>query len=202
MKKTIVTISREYGSGGRLIGEMAAKKLEIAFYDRNLIDLVAHKSGFSKDYISQLEEKLSSRFVWRPLVGRSGLILTQNYYSNEDKMFTTQSDIIRELAEKESCVIVGRCADYILQNFAGCLKVFIHAKIDHRIERVVKYYGVESKNAANIIIRTDKGRTAYHNYYTDTKWGDYGNYHLSMESSVFGLEHTADLIVQAVKHMH
>jgi len=201
MKKIIITISREYGSGGRLIGEQVADKLGIAFYNRNLIDMVAHKSGLSKDYISQWEEKLSSRFIWRPYSARSALgqgLAAQKYYTNEEKMFQTQTAIIKEIAERESCVIVGRCADYILQDYKNCMKVFIHADIDSRIKRVIRDYGVDTKTAASTITRTDKGRAAYHNYYTDIKWGNYRNYHFSVDSSVFGLEWVANIIVHAV----
>ena len=110
-------------------------------------------------------------------------------------MFQTQTSIIREIAEIESCVIVGRCADYILQDHDNCMRVFIHANIDSRIERAIQYYGVDAKTAASTIGHTDKGRAAYHNYWTDTKWGDYRNYHLSIDSSVYGLDGSASIVV-------
>lgn len=202
MKKIIITISREYGSGGRIVGEKVAETLGIAFYNRNLIDMVAHESGLSKDYISQWEEKLSSRFIWRPYSTRGALgqgLATKQYYTNEEKMYQTQTAIIKEIAERESCVIVGRCADYILQGYENCLRVFIHANIDSRIERVVQDYGVDRKTAASTVAHTDKGRAAYHNYISDSKWGDYHNYHLSVDSGIFGLDGAAEIIIKSAE---
>lgn len=203
MKKTIITISREYGSGGRLIGERVAKELGIAFYNRNLIDLSAQRSGLAKEYIGQWEERLSSRFVWAPVtMGRLSLGgLHQSCYSNQDKMYLTQSTIIREFAQMESCVIVGRCADQVLRETESCMNVFIHAALETRVARLVREYGVDEKTAAADARRTDKGRSNYYQYYTGANWGERSNYHLMMDSGIFGVEDTVKLIVQAAQSL-
>lgn len=201
MKKFAVTISREYGSGGRLIGELAAEKLGIAFYNRNLIDLTAERSGFAKDYITKREEKISSRFIWpNPISLRGGGTVTGgNYYMNEDKMFITQSNIIKEVAQKESCVIVGRCADYVLQDFTDCINIFIRSDQPHKIARLVYEYGIEESKAKDTAVNTDKGRANYYSRYTNFKWGHTKYYNLVIDSGMFGIDGSVDLIVQAVK---
>lgn len=199
----IVTISREYGSGGRLIGEMAAQMLGIAFYDRNLIDMVAHESGLSQGYISQWEERVSSPVIWgmASLKGNAMMsgMAAKNYYYNEDRMYAVQSKIIRAIADKEPCVIVGRCADDILRERADCLRVFVHADAAIRRNRIIQEYGVLPQDAEKVLKTTDKGRAAYYKKYADNvRWGDCRYYHLALDSGWLGLSGCAELIVRAV----
>lgn len=203
MKNLIITIGRQYGSGGRLIGEAVAEKLGFKVYNRNMIDLVAEKSGLAKEYISNREGKISSRFIWAPVPGDTGMgmAFAPNYYTNSDKMFFAQSEIIKELAEQGNCVIVGRCADYILRGYENCLKVFVYADKKDRIERVVNEYEVEADKAAKTIDSTDNGRSKYYNHYTEMTWGDCRHYNLCIDSSRFGIEGATDMIVAAAKEL-
>ena len=201
--RVVITISREYGSGGRLIGEQVAKQLGIAFYNRNLIDMTAQRSGLAEEYIANWEEQVSSRFIWVPLINTrtgSGTQLS-GYYSNENKMFTTQSNIIRELAET-SCVIVGRCADYILREYPDCINVFIRADKRQRVERLINDYDVQPDKAEETINNTDRGRANYYKHYTNIRWGDNDHYHLVIDSGRFGIEQTAALVVQSILSLY
>ncbi|MDL2237672.1 MATE family efflux transporter [Christensenellaceae bacterium OttesenSCG-928-K19] len=199
----VVTISREYGSGGRQIGESVAEKLGIAFYNRNLIDLTAKRSGLAEDYITNWEERISSQSIWgSPGGGRgTGSPWFGKYYSNTDIMFNTQSQIIRELAEKEACVIVGRCADYILRDYSNCVNVFIHADLEHRAERITTEYGASAKKAAETAENTDKGRANYYRYYTGGQWGSRAQYHLMIDSARFGIEESAEIIADSIRKL-
>lgn len=196
MKKIIITISREYGSGGRQIGQRVARELGIDFYNRNLIDMVAKESGLAAEYIDKMEEKLSSRFIWGQTLGWR---MPGGYYSNEDKMYITQSNIIRDVAAKGPCVIVGRCADYVLSGREEAMNVFVRADLDSRLQRLVNEYGVDAKRAAATAQNTDKGRANYYRHYTDRDWGDMNNYHLTLDSSLYGIEGAVQLIVDAAK---
>ena len=198
-RRVVVTIGREYGSGGRLIGERVAERLGIAFYNRNLIDLTAQRSGLAEGYIAQWEEQISSRFIWSPVVSTRGPAAGQlrNYYSNEERMFATQSEVIRQVAER-SCVIVGRCADYILRDHPDCVNVFIRADMGSRVARLVGEYGIDPDKAEETAAHTDRGRANYYNRYTNVRWGDGRHYHLLIDSGRFGIERAADLIVEGV----
>ncbi|RVU54304.1 MATE family efflux transporter [Anaerosphaera multitolerans] len=200
----VITIAREYGSGGRLIGESIAKKLGISFYNRNLIDLTAKRSGLAENYITHQEEYISSRFIWTsPTGGRNvGSPAFSNYYSNIDTMFNTQSQIIREIAEKEACVIVGRCADYVLRDHPNCINVFIYANLENRKKQLVQKYGVDIKKAEETALNTDRGRANYYRFYTGKKWGDREQYQLMIDSGMLGIEDTAELIVQSVRKLY
>lgn len=203
MHSLVITIGRQYGSGGRLIGEAVANKLGIPFYNRNMIDMIAEKSGLAREYISRREDKVSSRMIWAPLVGDTGMsmLYSLSYYTNSDKMFFAQSEIIKDIAKKGSCVIVGRCADYILRERKNCLKVFVYGDKKDRMERIVQQYGVEQAKAAKTLDNTDNGRAKYYNHYTEMTWGDCRHYHLCIDSSRFGIEGAADVIVQAAKEL-
>lgn len=204
MRKVILTISREYGSGGRLIGEKAAELMGVPFYNHNLIDMVAHETGLSANYIREWEERVSSPRIWGlPVPSRSGAagaiaaVASMNYYSSENEMFKAQSGIIRELANKGSCVIVGRCSDYILRNDPACLRVFLYADRAIRVQRVLTEYGAEDEaEAARRVRAIDRGRAAYYKKYADHTWGSCHNYHLSLDSGTLGVERCAQLLAQ------
>ncbi|MDY3868631.1 MAG: cytidylate kinase-like family protein [Pyramidobacter sp.] len=203
MSGRIVTISREYGSGGRTIGELTAEKLGVPFYDKVLIDMVAQKSGFAIDYIKNTEEKVTHNFLFN--LAANGFY-TNSVFVNDglpasDNLFILQSKIIRELAEKGPCVIVGRCASYILRDRHDCLNVFIHAPLASRVKRAVEEYGIAAENAEQTVKRNDKIRAKHCLYYTGTKWGELRNYHASFSSDLLGCEGTASLIAEMAQHM-
>ncbi len=184
----IITISREFGSGGRTIGKKVADKLGIPCYDSELIEKLAQESGFTKDYIKEAGEYTPGGFLASAFSNRAF------GPTNEDILWEMQCRIITELAEKESCVIVGRCADYILQDKADCLKVFIHADMAFRAERIVKVYGEREESPEQRLRDKDKRRAAYHRFYTNMKWGYAENYHLTLDSGVLGLDRCVDII--------
>ena len=190
MKNRIITISREFGSGGRTIGEMTAETLGIPCYDQELIEKLSEDSGFTEDYIREQDES-SAHKGWfaNAFSGRS-----LNGVSNQDYLWIIQRSIILELAARESCVIVGRCADYILKDAADCLKVFIHAGFDKRAQRIVSLYGETDVPTQKRLADKDKRRAAYYQFYTDTQWGLARNYHVTLDSGVLGIEQCSSLI--------
>ena len=195
--KRIITISREFGSGGRTIGKGVAEKLGIPCYDHEVIEQVVERSGFAADYVKSQSEYApnGSLFV--------NALNAGNFHglSNQDKLWTMQRQIIEELGEKENCVIVGRCADYALADNENCLNIFIHADLDYRIARVSKNLDLTANKAKDAIVKADKQRASYYNYYTSKKWGDYKSYHLTLDISRIGIEGCVDLILTYREHM-
>ena len=188
MKNRIITISREFGSGGRTIGRKVAEKLSIPCYDSELIEMLALESGFSPSYIKDAGEYAPGGFLASALSNRAF------GPTNEDLLWNLQYQIITDLAQKGPCVIVGRCADYILKDTADCLTVFIHADMDFRAERIVREYGEREASPAERLKDKDKRRAAYHRFYTNMKWGHAQNYHLCLDSGVLGIDQCADII--------
>ena len=186
----IITIGRQFGSGGRYIGKMLAEELEIPFFDRELIDIISEKSGVSKEIVESVDEKANKFFYSLMFAGG-----TDNMYdlSMNDKIFVLQADILKKLADEGSCVFVGRCADYILNNNYNVLKIFIYQSMEGKKERAIKYYNVPAEKAENIILKNDKRRAAYYNYYTNLKWGNLENYDLCINSDM-GIENAVKLI--------
>lgn len=195
-KKIVITIAREFGSGGHEIGEIIAKELGISFYDTKLIDLSAAESGLTPEYVKEHEQKLANNLLFD--------LYKQNYaYVNEempplDTLFMVQSKVIRDICDKESCVIVGRCADYVLKNNPDCFNIFIHADKKFRIERIIKEYGIAADMAEKELERKDRDRTNYCKHYTHRIWGMASNYNLTIDSSIFGPEKSAALIIDAL----
>ena len=189
MSIPVITIAREYGSGGRLIGEEVAKRLNIPFYDKELILLAAKKSGLSEDYVRRTEQMKSASFLY-------SLYMTSQVLPMSDQIFLVQSQIIKELAESGPCIIVGRCADYVLRNMTGCMNVFIHAPLEERVQRAEKVYGDEASNMEDFVRKQDKKRASYYNYFAQNKWGNAHNYHLAVNSTL-GIEKSAQLICDA-----
>lgn len=188
MKNRVITISREFGSGGRTIGKKLAEKLGIPCYDSELIHKIALESGFTENYIKDAGEYAPDGFLSSALSNRSF------GPTNEDYLWEIQYKIITELAEKESCVIVGRCADYILKDKADCLKVFIHASMQYRAERIVKEYGEREESPEQRLKDKDKRRAAYHRFYTNMKWGDAHNYNITLDSGVLGIDRCVEIL--------
>lgn len=189
MEKKIITISREFGSGGRTIGKMVADRLGVKCYDAELIQKIAEESGFDEKYIKDAGEYTPGGFLSSVLLDRSV------GPTNGDYLWKLQHKIIRDLAEKESCVIVGRCADYILRDRDDCLKVFIHADMKFRADRIVRVYGEREESPETRLKEKDKRRAAYYRFYTDMKWGNAANYHIALDSGAIGIEKCAEIIV-------
>ena len=180
----VITIAREYGSGGRFVGKLVAEKLGIPFYDKEIISLSAKKSGLSEDYVEMIDQNKKSA----------------NYLNNnDDRLFVAEKKVIEGLAKKESCVIVGRCADYILKDNKDVIKVFLYSDDKHKVKRAVKYYGLDSKNALKQINKINKEREKHYKFYTDREWTDQNNYDLSINVDKYGVEKTAESICDFVK---
>lgn len=200
MKQPVITISREFGSGGRQIGEKVAKTLGFTFYDRTLIDLVAEKSGYSQDFIAENDQRLTQSMLFQ--IAISGSI--PPWFNGDaakpvqDTLFTTQSKVIRELAEKGGCVIVGRCANYILRDDPNCLSVFISGNLQSKIKRCIAEYGIRPEAAQGEMHRRDKERSNHYAHYTDQVWGEAKNYGLALNSDKFGIEGAVKIILTAV----
>ena len=195
MAKRIITISREFGSGGRFIGEEVAKKLGIVYYDKNIIGQIAEKSGLSPEYIQKNAELSPKKglfayaFSGRDITGKSV----------EDMVYEAQRNIILELAEKEPCVIIGRNADYILKDRDDVLNVFIHGDMPEKIKRITGLYNVKEKEAVKMMADTDKRRRTNYNFYTDQNWGKASNYTLCLNSSQLGYDRCEMIIMECVK---
>ena len=195
MKKNIITISRQFGSGGRFIGEEVAKQLGISYYDKNIIEKIAEKSGLAPEYIEKNGELSPGRglfayaFSGRDLTGKSV----------EDELYEVQRKIILELVQKGPCVIIGRNADYILRDRDDVVNVFICGNQSEKQQRICKLYDVSEKEAIKLMKEVDKRRMANYNFYTDQKWGQASNYSLCLNSSQLGYELCEKIIRECVK---
>lgn len=188
MKNRVITISREFGSGGRTIGKKVAEKLGIPCYDAEIIQEMVKETGFAPDYVKEAGEYAPGSFLSAAFSNRM-LVPT-----NEDILWEHQYKVITKLAEKGPCVIVGRCADYILQDKADCLKVFIHMDMKTRAERIVNVYGEREQSPQERLRDKDKRRAAYYRFYTNLKWGHAQNYHLCLDSGKLGIETCAEIL--------
>ena len=195
MAKRIITISREFGSGGCFIGEEVAKKLGITYYDKNIISEIAEKSGLSPEYIQESAELSPKKGLFAyALAGRD---ITGK--SVEDMVYEAQRKVILELAEKESCIIIGRNADFILKDRNDVLNVFIHGDMPEKIQRISQLYHVREQDAVKMIADIDKRRMTNYNFYTDQKWGKASNYTLCLNSSQLGYDRCEAIIMECVK---
>ena len=195
MTKRIITISREFGSGGRFIGEEVARKLGVAYYDKDIIGQIAKQSGFAPEYIKENAELSPKKglfayaFSGRDITGKSV----------EDMVYEAQRKVILEIAEKESCVIIGRNADFILRDRNDVLNVFIHGDMPEKTQRIIGLYHVEEKEAVKMMADTDKRRMTNYNFYTDQKWGKASNYTLCLNSSQLGYDRCEAIIMECAK---
>lgn len=196
MTHPVITIGRQFGSGGRKIGEIVAEALGIPYYDRQLIDKIAEESGLGMAYLKAAEEKLPNETLLSSASFGSVFSPFTPYvpYSNIDKMYFTQSDIIRKLADKGPCVIIGRCANFVLKDYPGTFSIFIHASRKSRVARIIRRYNIEPELAASELSKVDKHRASYYSYYTDSKWGEAHGYHMTLDSMRLGLEGAAKVI--------
>ena len=199
-KHIIINVGRQLGSGGRIIGNRIAEDFNIKFYDKELLDLAAKESGFNKKFFERNDEHkgflkiLFSSFA--PIFGSSDPYANQ---LSDESLFKFQSDAIRKAAEQDSCVFVGRCADYILRDYPNTVNVFITADMPDRIKRVCEMLHITEKEAEKKCIEGDEKRSEYYNYYSYKKWGAAETYHLCIDSSVLGIEATVDFIEEFVK---
>ena len=197
MKNTVICISREFGSGGRVIGQAVAEGLGIPFYDRSIIDRAAEATGLSAEFIEQEEQRFNNSMLFNLSMG--GHTVTASGVAFSNRVFEAESEIIRELAEKGSCVIVGRCADYVLREHPDLFSVFICAEMDYRMKRAIGEYGLPSDRAEKAVRNKDKQRARHYHFYSDRNWGAKEHYDMILSSSSLGMELCADLIAQAVK---
>lgn len=187
----VITLSREYGSGGRYIGKLLAEKLGITLYDKEFITKLANETGLSEEFIEENEQKRTSLSN-----------LNNGYYfglSNEDELFLKEAELIKELANKESCIIVGRCADCILKDRKDVIKIFVYSQLQDKIKRVTEIYGLDKEKAEKEIKKIDKLRANHYKHYTDTDWKEYTNYDICINSDTFGVETSADILFNTIK---
>ncbi len=200
--KIILTIGRQFGSGGREVGKKLATELGIGYYDKELMAIAAKESGLAEDFFAKADEQTSNRMAYALNTGYTymggGYMPYANILSN-DGLFKLQSDAIRNLAETESCVIVGRCADYILRDDPALISLFIHDTTESRIRRIIAGEKVTEETAKEMMVKTDKSRAAYYNYYTNKTWGASASYHFSINLSLLGVDESVAFIKELVE---
>lgn len=202
MDKYIITIGRQFGSGGRSIGQKIAEKLNINFYDKELISIAAKESGTDPEIFKDVDEKAANSLLYSLSTGMYGFgsgFSAMGDLPVNDKLYLLQHKIIKEIAEKESCVIVGRCADYVLRENPDCVNIFIYADMAFRKEQSVKKHGIDEARAEHIINKTDKSRANYYSFYSGQKWGMAENYDLCINSSKLSEDKIVDLIIDYIK---
>ena len=201
----IITIGRQFGSGGKDVGKMVADALNIPFYDKELVELAAKKSNFNEDAVKEIDERATHSLLYSIVTGSFGLdgLNSPLFYEMpmNDKFFIAQSEIIKEVAAKESCVIVGRCADYVLSEVENVdvLSTFIYGSLDYRSMRVARNLNLTLPRARDYIKKTDKQRRTYYDYYTSHEWGKISNYDLCINTEKIGIESAAQMIINYCK---
>lgn len=200
----VITIGRQFGSGGRDVGEKVAEYFNIPFYDKELVEMAAQKSNLSKEALKEVDEHATNSFLYSLASGNYSLrgLNAPIYYEMpiNDKLFIAQAEVIKEIAKKGSCVIVGRCADYVLENEnVNLLNVFIHGSVDYRSKRVMEALGLSQAKARDKVVKTDKQRRTYYDYYTSRDWGVMTNYDLCVNAEKFGIDGAANLIINYAK---
>lgn len=199
---TIITIGREFGSGGHLIGKRLAEKLQIPFYDKELLDRAAKDSGLCKEIFENQDERPTNSFLYSLVMDSYSFGYSSNVMNDmplNQKVFLAQFDTIKKLAEEGPCVIIGRCADYALEDRDDILTVFIHADPDIRVRRIAKIYDISANKARDRIRKNDKSRSSYYNYYTSKEWGAVNSYDLSIDSGKFGIDGSVEMILKAIE---
>lgn len=204
-KKIIITIARQYGSGGREIGEKVAKILGIPLYDKELITEAASRGSLNETVIKNAEESAANSLLYTLAMGSNMLGTTMHFGYKmplNDKLFILQSEVIKEYAQNGSCVIIGRCADYVLRDEENILRLFIYGDLEHRKARIAERHPeIKSSQIIDVMNKTDKRRSTYYNFYTGNKWGKYDNYDMAINSSTLGIEATAEMIAAAAKKL-
>ena len=198
---TIITIGREFGSAGREIGYKIADDFGIKLYDKEMLNRAAKESGIFEELFEAHDEKPTNSFLYSLVMDTYSLGYSSGSYTDmpiNHKVFLAQFDAIKKIASEGPCILVGRCADYALEEFDNVLTVFIHAKMEARIRRIARIYNLTDAKAKEMIQKTDKQRSSYYNYYTNKKWSDAESYDVCLDSSVLGIEGTAEAIKQLV----
>lgn len=198
----VITIGRQCGSGGRQIGQALAEKMGVKCYDKELLYLAAKHSGLCEELFETHDEKPTSSFLYSLVMDTYSLGYTTSAYMDmpiNHKIFLAQFDTIKKLADEESCVIVGRCADYALADYPNTVSVFVTGNDNDKLEHLKNMYNVDAAKAKDIMVKTDKKRASYYNYYSSKKWGDSRSYDLCINSSVVGLDGTVDMILAFAK---
>ena len=198
-EKIIYTIGRQFGSGGRQIGKALSAKLGIPYYDKELLTLAAKDSGFSEALFQNVDEKPASSLLYSLVMGNypmSSGTLGFNEMPLNDQLFLIQSNTIRKVASQGSCIIIGRCADYVLKGNKDLISVFVHAPLEARVKRAIECYGIDPAKAEDVCLRNDKSRANFYNYYSDHKWGMCRTYSLSLDSAAIGIEGCVDEIIR------
>lgn len=188
MAHTVITVGREYGSGGRLIAQKAAEALGIPFFDRSIINMAAEETGLSADFIRRTEQQKTSSFLYNLYMSTQSLPVN-------DQVFIAQSEVIRRVAAEGPCIIVGRCADYVLRAEENCHHFFLHAPLEKRMERAVKEYGQEADNIKSTVLKHDKARANYYYHYTNQKWGDAKLYDMTLDTTRTGVEGSVKMLL-------
>lgn len=204
-KRLIITVARQYGSGGREIGERVAQILGIPLYDKQLIADAASKGNLNVEVLKKTDETAANSLLYTLAMG-SNVVGTTMHFGYKmpinDKLFILQSEVIKEYAKKGSCVIIGRCADYVLREDEDIFRLFVYGDIEHRKARVAERHPeIKTSQIVDVINKTDRRRASYYNFYTGNKWGKYDNYDMAINSSTLGIEGTAQLIVSCAKRL-
>ena len=200
MKKNIITISRQFGSGGRTVGHLVAEKLGIPFYDKELVEHIALESGFAPHFVEEHGEHAPGKSIFSYAFASHGVPGVMNGLSTADFLWNIQCSAILQLAEKGPCVIVGRNADYILKDRKDVLHTYIHADLDFRADRIVRLYGESEKSPETRLQEKDKRRKLNYQHYTGRTWGDANNYDISLNTAVVGVERAAEIIIDLVQN--
>lgn len=204
-KKIIITIARQYGSGGREIGELVAKKLGIPIYDKELITEAATRGSLDETVTKMADESAANSLLYTLAMGSNVLGTTMHFGYKmplTDKLFLLQSEVIKEYAAASSCVVIGRCADYVLRDEENLLRVFIYGDLEHRQARIAERHPeIKSSQIVDVINKTDKRRASYYNFYTGNKWGKFDNYDMAINSSTLGIDGAAELICACVENL-
>lgn len=190
----VITIGRQLGSGGRILGEELAHALNVAFYDKALIEKASAESGLDPEFFEQADETVNPALTG----GMFSTVFSNNYFSNET-CFQIQSDVIREIAGREPAVIVGRCADYVLRDVVRKVNIFVTADAADRIRRVMAYHHLSAEKAASLIAKTDKRRASFYNYYSNKSWGEAATYDLCINTSVLGMEQSVGFVLDFIR---
>lgn len=199
---TIITIGREFGSGGHEIGTRLAEKLEIPLYDKEMLDRASKESGIAEELLKAHDEKPTSSFLYSLVMDTYSLGYNSGSYSDmpiNHKIFLAQFDAIKKIADEGPCILIGRCADYALEEYSNVLSVFIHADITKRAKRISRMYDMTEAKAKEMIMKTDKRRGSYYNYYTNKKWSSVQSYDVCIDSGKFGIDGCVNAIMELVK---
>lgn len=198
----VITIGRQCGSGGKQIGEMLAEKMGVKCYDKELLSHAAKHSGLCQELFEKHDERPTSSFLYSLVMDSYSMGYTASGYSDmpiNHKIFLAQFDTIKKLADEAPCVIIGRCADYALEDYPNVVSVFISADDKDKLERIKSMYQLDDSKAKDVMIKTDKKRSSYYNYYSNKKWGDPKSYDLCLNSSAVGMEGAVDVILSFAK---